>query len=297
MEPAPALGRHLCCKPPTAPTLCCGEIFKFSENLPVSSLCLGTPKPPAGHCVAASWGSQGLSSPWSAGGFKDGLHQRAPSLWDVGLPADSCLPHCTPFGCLHRLGVLGTGPRPSLSLETSPFGDHPVPSSLHLRGSCLCGRGRSWGGLSGPVRSRQQQEWRGKPVQKSVLSLPSLLGPDITAGRLRHGSFGPHGALKFFSYRIKMRPPLPHGEIPHKNSDFCLPYKKKWEGLATFPKGTVRHQFPPRPSLPCFCPWSPVPGSPGLSFAGTWDCHRLGISKLFPPKAQKMSILGFGGGG
>lgn len=48
-----------------------------------------------------------------------------------------------------------------------------------------------------------------------------------------------------------MRPRLPHSEIPHKNPDFCLPYKNM-EGLATFPKGRTRHllQFATaRPSL------------------------------------------------
>lgn len=82
----PSLGHHLCCKPPPPSLPLFGEgVFKFSENLTVLSLALCFLNHlPAGHWEKVAQPTQDLeiSSPWNLRwqGFKDGLHQRAPSF-------------------------------------------------------------------------------------------------------------------------------------------------------------------------------------------------------------------------
>lgn len=77
--------------------------------------------------------------------------------------------------------------------------------------------------------------------------------------------------------------------LPHIRIQISV-YLTKMERPGNIPKGQdqapahVCHNPPLPSSLPYFCPWSPVLGSPGLPSAGTQDCPRLGISRLSPLK-------------
>lgn len=109
--------------PPPQPLPLRGEgVFKFSENLTVLSLALCFLKHlPAGHWGKVAQPTQDLeiSSPWNLRwqGFKDGLHQRAPSFWVVCGPVDSWgfLTAALQPSFRDLLCVLDMGPRPSVT--------------------------------------------------------------------------------------------------------------------------------------------------------------------------------------
>lgn len=110
------------------------------------------------------------TSMWQGVKDADGLHQRAPSLWVVGVLADSWVPE--PSSHLHRLAESPWHRSQALLVTgTSAIRRSPIPFLSSSQRFFFVREGEEWKGLSGlspgcdPVRSRKQQEWRGKQVQ------------------------------------------------------------------------------------------------------------------------------------
>lgn len=173
--------------------------YLSSQRTYLSCLLPWSPEPqacwPLGERDAAS-----LGPPCGRVLRTDGLHQRAPSLWVVGVLADSWVPE--PSSHLHRLAESPWHRSQTLLVTgTSAIRRSPIPflSSSQRVFFFFVREGEEWKGLSGlspgcdPVRSRKQQEWRGKQVQFEC-SVPAQPAQTQCHGwpHFRHVSFGPH---------------------------------------------------------------------------------------------------------